>query len=107
MNVKFVPKGVVVGTESPAWARAVLTASAALLVAGLVLVITMSAKWELWLGLGVLMGVASGLSAIAMAATIATRWFTAQRGLLLGILSAASATGQLIFLPPAAWITEA
>ena len=66
----------------------------------------MNAKWELWLGLGVLMGVAPGLTAIAMAATIATRWFTAQRGLVLGILSAATATGQLIFLPPAAWITE-
>lgn len=86
--------------------RAVLTASAALVIAGLVLVITMNAKWELWLGLGVFMGVAPGLTAIAMAATIATRWFTAQRGLVLGILSAASATGQLIFLPPAAWITE-
>jgi sugar phosphate permease len=86
--------------------RAVLVASAALLIAGLVLVITMKAKWELWLGLGVLMGLAPGLTAIAMAATIATRWFTAQRGLVLGILSAASATGQLIFLPPAAWITE-
>ncbi len=58
------------------------------------------------LGLGVLMGVAPGLTAIAMAATIATRWFIAQRGLVLGILSAATATGQLIFLPPAAWITQ-
>ena len=86
--------------------RAVLTASVALLIAGLALVITMNAKWELWLGLGVFMGVAPGLTAIAMATTIATRWFTAQRGLVLGILSAASATGQLIFLPPAAWITE-
>jgi MFS family permease len=60
--------------------RAVLTASVALLIAGLVLVITMNAKWELWLGLGVFMGVAPGLTAIAMATTIATRWFTAQRG---------------------------
>jgi MFS family permease len=68
--------------------RAVLTASVALLIAGLVLVITMNAKWELWLGLGVFMGVAPGLTAIAMAATIATRWFTAQRGLVLGILLA-------------------
>lgn len=86
--------------------RAMLTASAALLIAGVLLVITMTAQWELWLGLGILMGLAPGLTAIAMAATIAARWFTAQRGLVLGILSAASATGQLIFLPPAAWITE-
>lgn len=86
--------------------RAVLTASAALVIAGLLLVMTMNAKWELWLGLGVLMGLAPGLTAIAMAATIATRWFTARRGLVLGILSAGGATGQLIFLPPAAWISE-
>ena len=38
--------------------------------------------------------------------TIATRWFTAQRGLVLGLLSAGTATGQLIFLPPAAWLAE-
>ena len=55
-------------------------------------------------GLGV-HGVAPGLTAIAMAATIATRWFTAQRG-LCSDLSASTATGQLIFLPPAAWITQ-
>ncbi len=38
--------------------------------------------------------------------TIATRWFTKQRGLVLGLLSAGTATGQLIFLLAAAWLTE-
>jgi sugar phosphate permease len=86
--------------------RAILTASAALLIAGMLLVITVGAKWELWLGLGVLTGVAPGLTAIVMATTITTRWFTIQRGLVLGILSASTATGQLIFLPLAAWMAE-
>jgi MFS family permease len=86
--------------------RAVLACSAGLLIAGLGLAMTMTAKWQLWLGLGIVMGIAPGLTALVMGATIATRWFTARRGLALGILSAGSATGQLIFLPPAAWIAQ-
>ena len=30
---------------------------------------------------------------------IATRWFHARRGLVVGLLTAANSTGQLIFLP--------
>jgi predicted MFS family arabinose efflux permease len=37
--------------------------------------------------------------ALVFAATVANRWFVAKRGLVTGILTAASATGQLIFLP--------
>ena len=86
--------------------RAVLAGSAALMIAGLFLIVTMTAKWQLWLGLGVLSGIAPGLTALVLATTIATRWFTARRGLVLGILSAGSATGQLVFLPAAAWIAQ-
>jgi sugar phosphate permease len=39
-------------------------------------------------------------------ATVATRWFEARRGLVTGVLTAASATGQLIFLPVVAQVTE-
>ncbi|MEA2744613.1 MAG: hypothetical protein QOG25_2984, partial [Acetobacteraceae bacterium] len=46
------------------------------------------------------------MTALVMATTISTRWFTARRGLVLGILSAGNATGQLIFLMPAAWIAQ-
>ncbi len=38
-------------------------------------------------------------------ATVATRWFEARRGLVTGVLTAASATGQLIFLPVVAEVT--
>ena len=86
--------------------RKVLTGSAVLLIAGLLLSIFMTSKWELWAGLGVTMGVAPGMTALVLATTIATRWFTARRGLVLGILSAGNATGQMIFLMPAAWIAE-
>jgi MFS family permease len=86
--------------------RKVSLASAALLIAGLLVAITMTARWQLWLALGIALGVAPGMTALVMSTTIATRWFAARRGLVLGILGAGNATGQLIFLMPAAWIAE-
>ncbi len=86
--------------------RKVLLWSAALLIAGLLVAITMTARWQLWLALGIALGVAPGMTALVMSTTIATRWFTARRGMVLGILGAGNATGQLIFLMPAAWIAE-
>ena len=86
--------------------RAVITGSATLLIVGLLLSMTMTEKWELWLGLGIILGIASGMTALILAVTVATRWFTARRGLVTGILGAGTATGQLIFLPPAAWLAE-
>jgi MFS family permease len=86
--------------------RRVLSASAILLVAGLIVAITMTTRWELWIGLGIAMGVAPGLAALVLSATVSTRWFTARRGLVLGILGAGNATGQMIFLMPSAWIAE-
>jgi MFS family permease len=86
--------------------RKVLICSGALLIAGLLVAITMTARWQLWIGLGVAMGIAPGITALVMATTIATRWFTARRGMVLGMLSAGNATGQLIFLMPASWIAQ-
>ena len=43
---------------------------------------------------------------MVFAATIANRWFVARRGLVMGILTAAGATGQLIFLPVMANLVE-
>ena len=55
---------------------------------------------------GVVVGIGTGLTAIVLAATVATRWFTARRGLVVGLLSASSATGQLVFLPLIAELTD-
>src|SRR5450432_2459425 len=46
------------------------------------------------------------MTAIVLGATVTTRWFTKRRGLAVGMLTASSATGQLIFLPAIAWVTE-
>ena len=48
---------------------------------------------------GVLIGLGTGSMALVFAATVAQRWFVRRRGLVTGILTAGSATGQLVFLP--------
>ena len=53
---------------------------------------------------GVVVGVGTGLTAVVLGAVVSSRWFTAHRGLVLGLLTASNATGQLVFLPLAAWL---
>jgi sugar phosphate permease len=67
----------------------------------------MQAAWQLILLWGVLVGLGSGAMALVLGATVATRWFVKQRGLVTGLFSASVATGQLIFLPVQASIIEA
>jgi sugar phosphate permease len=59
----------------------------------------MSAPWQMILLWGFLVGCATGMIAIVLGATVVERWFARDRGLVLGILTASGATGQLIFLP--------
>jgi predicted MFS family arabinose efflux permease len=86
--------------------RAVVSGSAALMVLGISLALAMTTKLQLWVSVGILLGFAAGLTSIVLSATVATRWFTARRGMVLGLLSGASATGYLIFLPVGAWIAQ-
>jgi len=62
--------------------------------------------WQLILTWGVVAGLGLGMLAMVLAATVANRWFVAQRGLVTGALTAATATGQLVFLPLLATIAE-
>jgi sugar phosphate permease len=59
----------------------------------------MTSLWQLLLLWGVGVGIGTGMTALVLGATVATRWFVARRGLVVGILTASVATGQLIFLP--------
>ena len=61
-----------------------IAVSAVLIVIGLVMTITMTERWQLWLGTGVLLGIAPGMTALVVSATVASRWFTARRGLVVG-----------------------
>ncbi|MFM1844084.1 MAG: hypothetical protein RLZ78_164, partial [Actinomycetota bacterium] len=58
-----------------------------------------NSPWQLVLTWGVIVGVGTGSMALVFAATIANRWFVKRRGLVVGALTAAAATGQLVFLP--------
>ncbi len=60
--------------------------------------------WQMMVLWGIVVGIATGLTALVFAATVANRWFVKRRGLLVGVLSASSATGQLAFLPLSAWL---
>jgi len=86
--------------------RATVAAAMVLIVAGLVLATRMTALWQLWVCWGLLVGVGTGMTAVVLGATVATRWFTARRGLVMGMLTASSATGSLAFLPLAAWLAS-
>ncbi len=62
--------------------------------------------WHLVLLWGLVVGLGTGSMATVLAATVANRWFVARRGLVTGVLTAASATGQLVFLPVLAALTD-
>ena len=64
------------------------------------------APWQLVATWGVIVGIGTGSMALVFAATVANRWFIKRRGLVVGALTAASATGQLIFLPGLTRLSE-
>ena len=79
--------------------RLVMTAATLLIGCGAFATIWMRERWQLVALWGVVVGSGTGIIAIVLGATVVQRWFQAHRGLALGMLSASSATGQLIFLP--------
>jgi MFS family permease len=85
--------------------RRVIVAALALIAAGLLASLAMTQLWQLIVLWGIVVGVGTGLTAIVLAATVATRWFNHRRGLVMGMLAASSATGQLVFLPLIAELT--
>ncbi|MFD8209819.1 MFS transporter [Streptomyces sp. NPDC059695] len=86
--------------------RKVVAVALTIISAGSLLTVWMTAAWQLVLYWGVLVGLGSGSMALAFAATVTNRWFVARRGLVTGILTAAGASGQLIFLPLLSWLVE-
>ena len=73
---------------------------------GVALTTVMRSPWQLVLLWGVVVGIGTGAMAMVLAATIANRWFVARRGLVIGILTASTATGQLLFLPLLAAVVQ-
>lgn len=85
--------------------RLVTSIALTLIFSGLVASLFMTQLWQLIALWGVVVGLGTGLTALVLGATVATRWFTKRRGLVMGLLSASTATGQLVFLPLLASLT--
>ncbi|GAA1198007.1 MFS transporter [Streptomyces hebeiensis] len=86
--------------------RRVVAVALGVIAAGSLLTVWMTEPWQLILYWGVLVGLGSGSMALAFAATVTNRWFVARRGLVTGVLTAAGASGQLVFLPLLSWLVE-
>jgi len=78
----------------------------ALLVASIAASSFMTAPWQLVLSWGIAVGLGSGVTALVLGATIVNRWFNRHQGLVMGIITASTATGQLVFLPMLAAVAE-
>ncbi len=79
--------------------RRIVLMAVALLAVAVAASSLMRQPWQLFLCWGLLVGTGTGVTSLVLAAIVVNRWFEQRRGLALGILSAANATGQLVFLP--------
>jgi MFS family permease len=85
--------------------RRVVVSALLVVAAGSGATVFMTASWQLILCWGVLVGLGTGSMALSLVATVTGRWFVARRGLVSGVLTAAGATGQLVFLPVVAAVS--
>lgn len=79
--------------------RRTVMLAGALLAATIAASTLMTRPWHLMLTWGLLVGIGCGIVALVLGATVVNRWFVARRGLAIGIVTASTATGQLVFLP--------
>lgn len=86
--------------------RRTMLFSLAFLALGVTLTTVISASWQLVLLWGVVVGSGTGMMSLVLGATVVNRWFKERRGLVLDILTASTATGQLVFLPMQASLVE-
>jgi sugar phosphate permease len=86
--------------------RRTMVSALALLATGVALTTLMREWWQLVLLWGFVVGAGAGAIANVLGAVVATRWFTARRGLVIGLLTGSAAAGQLIFLPTFASVTS-
>jgi sugar phosphate permease len=87
--------------------RQVVATALTMIMAGIAISFFMTQVWQLVLLWGVVIGIGTGMTALVLGATVATRWFSKRRGLVIGLMTASNATGQLVFLPMLAALTEA
>ncbi|MEQ4481367.1 MFS transporter [Cohnella silvisoli] len=85
--------------------RRVMVVALAVLAASLAVTPLMTSLWQFELLWGFVAGLGSGMMANVLGVTVANQWFVKRKGLVVGMLTASAATGQLLFLPLLAKIT--
>jgi sugar phosphate permease len=86
--------------------RRTMAGAMTLLGLAVLLATRITAPWQLVLLWGFFVGTGTGMVAVVMGAVVVNRWFSARRGMVLGALTASTATGQLLFLPILARLVE-
>src|SRR4029079_9115670 len=86
--------------------RRVVAVALLLVARGSGLTLVMTSPWQLWLLWGFAVGIGTGALGLVFRAIIAHRWFLRHRGVVVGVFSAASSTGQLVFLPAIAHLAD-
>ncbi|MFI7006817.1 MFS transporter [Streptomyces sp. NPDC050145] len=86
--------------------RRVAVGALVLVGAGALLTTAARAPWQFVAAWGVLVGLGTGATATTFAATVTERWFVTRRGLVAGLLTAASVVGQFVFLPLLSWVID-
>lgn len=84
--------------------RRVVAVALTLVSLGSGLTLVMTQPWHLLVLWGFVVGFGAGSMALVFGAIVANRWFVARRGLVMGVFSAGSATGQLVVLPVVAYL---
>ena len=86
--------------------RRTVIASLIIVCLGVALTSQMRSSWQLVLTWGIMVGLGTGTTAMVLGATVVNRWFFSRRGLVMGVLTASTATGQMLFLPLEAHVAE-
>ena len=79
--------------------RKVVLTALTLVTAGSLSTMFINSPWQLLASWGIVVGIGTGSMALVFGGTVANRWFVKHRGLVIGLFTASSATGQLVFLP--------
>lgn len=86
--------------------KKMMIVSMATLFTGIMLTLIMNQSWQMIMIWGVIIGLGASLFLTVVSPYVANHWFEKRRGLAVGILTASTATGQLILLPVLAAIIE-
>ncbi|WP_431808408.1 MFS transporter [Lysinibacillus sphaericus] len=86
--------------------KKMMLAAMIILVIGISLTLLMQQAWQLMIIWGLIIGLGASLFLTVLSPFVANHWFEKRRGLALGILTASTATGQLVLLPILAMMIE-